>query len=68
MKLWLIKWVIRYLAENHYYLVLEGVLPPDTHVHRNPTKKVVAKSDRTTNVTFSKWVKYDPLVARDEAE
>jgi hypothetical protein len=52
MKLKLIKWLIGWLLENHYYLVLEMALPPKTHVHRNPVKKL----------------KQDPLIQRDEAE
>jgi hypothetical protein len=65
MKLKLIKWVIGWLLENHYYLVLEMAIPEGKHIHSNPRKKVAAKSDRTAAITM---VRYDSLIARDEAE
>jgi hypothetical protein len=40
MKLWLIKTLIKWLAENHYYLVFESVIPPGYHKHKDPERKV----------------------------
>jgi hypothetical protein len=54
MKLKLIKWLIGWLLENHYYLVLEMAIPEGYHIHkngkRNKRKEEAANAEAMRNL------------------
>lgn len=40
MKLTIIRFIIGWLWRHYRFLLMDAVIPPDAHVHRNPRKKV----------------------------
>lgn len=39
MKIKIVKAMIGWLVKNYKYLVMEAVIPPEAHIHKNPRKR-----------------------------